>query len=125
MLNASSSSDCAGHDMTELSFQPNQAHLLPKGFNRRDQAPALSGQRPAREISVVPLVLVAAALFGTNVWIATRWQGQSERATLFAAFGAAGAPVFQWSTPVCRSASGSTSTVRPGRAEMLSLLSGN
>jgi hypothetical protein len=111
--------------MTEFTLQPTRAYLPWRGFNPRDRASATLGQQPAREISVLPFVLAAAVLFATNVWIATRLQGESERAMLFAAFGAVGAPIFQWSPSVCRSASGRTPTVRLDRADLLSLLAGN
>src|SRR5450631_161818 len=111
--------------MTELTLQPTRAYLPSREFNRGDRAPATLGQQLDREISVLPFVLVAALLFGTNVWIATRLLGESRSTMLFAAFGAAGAPIFQWSPSVCRSASGRTSTVRFDRTDILSPLSGN
>ena len=111
--------------MTELAFQLTQTHLPSSGFDRPDQAPAMLEQQRARRIFILPFVLVAAVLFATNVWIASRLQGDRERAFLFAAIGAAGVPIFQWSPSVCRIATGQTSAARLDRTEILSLLTGN
>jgi len=111
--------------MTEFVLRPTGAHLPSNGFERRDQPRTTLGRRPVRRISVVPFVLVAAVLFATNIWIATRLQGEKERAFMYAAIGAAGMPIFQSSPSVCRSASGRMSAINLGRAEMLALLAGN
>jgi hypothetical protein len=111
--------------MTELAIQLTEAHLRSKGFDRPDQVPATLEQQPVLEISVLRFVLVATILLGTNIWIATRLQGDRERAFLFAAVGAAGVPIFQSSPFVCRSASSRTSAVHLARVKMLSLLAGN
>jgi hypothetical protein len=88
--------------MTGLTFQPTRAHLIAKGLNHRDQAPAVPRRQQVREISVLPFVLIAAVLFTSNLGIAAHSQGEGERAFLFAAFGAAGMPIFQWSPPRLR-----------------------
>jgi hypothetical protein len=121
---ANSSSDCAGHSMSEFSFQLTEAHFPSNAFDRPDQAPATLGQQPVRKISVLPFVLVAAVLFAMNIWIATHLQGEREGAFLFAAIGASGMPIFQSSPFACGSTSGRTSAFRLDRAEMLSLLAG-
>lgn len=107
--------------MSEFSFRLTEAHFP----SRPDQVPATPGRPPVREISVLPFVLVAAVLFATNIWIATRLQGERERAFLFAAIGAAGMPIIQSSPFACGSTSGRTSAARLGRAEMFLMLAGN
>jgi hypothetical protein len=111
--------------MSEFSFQLTEAHLPSSRFDRPDQVPAALGQQPVRKVSVLPFVLVAAVLFASNIWIATRLQGERERASLFAAIGASGMPIFQSSPFACRSPTGRTSAVRLDRTEMLSLLAGS
>jgi hypothetical protein len=111
--------------MTGFAFRLTYAHLPSRGFDRRGQARAALGQRPDRRISVVPFALVAAVLLAANIWIATRLQGERERAFMFAAIGAAGMPIFQTSPSICGSPSGRASAVKLDRAEMLSLLAGN
>lgn len=107
--------------MSEFSFQLTEAHLP----SCPDKVPTTLGQPPAREIYVLPFVLIAAVLFATNIWIATHLQGERERAFLFAAIGAAGMPIFQSSSFACGSTSGRISPVRLDRTEMLSLLAGS
>ena len=107
--------------MSEFSFQLTEAHLP----SRPDQVPTTLGQPAAREIYVLPFVLVAAVLFATNIWIATRLLGERERAFLFAAIGTAGMPIFQSPPFACGSTSGRTSAVYLNRAAMLSPLAGN
>jgi hypothetical protein len=70
-------------------------------------------------------VLVAAVLFTANLGIATRSQGESERASLFAAFGAAGMPIFQWLPLACSRTPRGASSVRLDRTEMISLFAGD
>jgi hypothetical protein len=111
--------------MTELTIQLTKAHLPSNGFDRADQVQATLEQQPAHKVSVLPFVLVAAILFGANIWIAARLQGERERAFLFAAIGAAGVPIFQSSPFVCRSASGRASNINLDRVDILSLLAGN
>ena len=45
--------------MTGLTFQPTRAQFVAEGLNNRDQAKAMRGQQPVREISVLPFVFVA------------------------------------------------------------------
>ena len=107
--------------MTEFSFQLTEAHLP----SRPDQVPATREQPRARGIYVLPFVLAAGILFATNIGIATRLQGERERAFLFTAIGAAGMPIFQSSPFACGGTPGRTSAARLDRAGMLSLLAGN
>jgi len=111
--------------MSEFSFRMTAAHFPTNGFDRPGQVPATLRQKPVRTISVLPFVLVAVVLLTTNIWMATRLQGERERAFLFAAIGASGMPIFQSSPFACRNPSGRTSAVRLDRAEILSLLAGN
>jgi hypothetical protein len=113
-----------GHDMTALSLEPTRVRFATESLDQRDQARAMRGKRPVRAFSVAPFVFVAAVLFATNVWIATRLQGQSERALLFATFGSAGMPMFQWTSLACGHDRGSASGARLDRDEMLALLAG-
>jgi len=118
--------DSAGQDMTGFTFQPTRAHLIAAGLSRRDQAQTMPWRQPTREISVFPFVVfLAAVLFTTNVWIATHLRVEPERALLFAASGAAGVPIFQWSPVACSRTARGASSARLDRAEMLSLLAGD
>jgi hypothetical protein len=101
--------------MTELTFQPLRARLVADGVNR---------PKPAGKMLVLPFVLVASVFFTTNLWTAIHFRVETERVLLFAASGAAGVPIFQWSAPACSRPLRDASSVRPDRADMLSLLAG-
>jgi hypothetical protein len=118
------SSYCRGHDMT-LALQPRRGHFAKESLDQRDPAEAMRGKRPVRAFSAAPFVFVAVVLFATNVWIATRLQGESERALFFATFGSAGMPMFQWTSLACGPAPGGASSARLGHTEMLALLGGD
>jgi hypothetical protein len=108
-----------------LSLQPSRGYFASESLDQRDQIRAMRGRRPARAFSAAPLVFVAVVLFATNVWIATRLQGESERALFFATFGSAGMPMFQWTSLACGRGPGGASSARLGRDEMLALLGGD